>query len=54
MIGTTELIVAGVIVFLLFGGAIFARLTKQVVHAKREATNAVKELTKDESTENKA
>jgi len=43
MIGTTELIIGGVILFLLFGGAIFTRFLKQIMSAKKEVTKAVSE-----------
>ncbi len=39
MIGTTEMIIIGVIIFLLFGGVVFKRLIRQFKEVKDEIKN---------------
>lgn len=38
MIGTTEMIIVGVIIFLLFGGVVFKRLIRQFRDVKEEVS----------------
>lgn len=43
MISTTQIVIVGIIIFLLFGAAIFKRMFRQVVEAKKEVNKTVKE-----------
>jgi len=49
MIGTTQLVILGVIAFLLFGGVLFKRGLKQIVEAKKEVHKAFNDLETDDS-----
>lgn len=45
---TTQMVIAGIAVFLLFGSAIFKRFVKQSVEAKKEVSKAIKELSAED------
>ncbi len=51
MIGTTEMIIIGVIIFVLFGGVVFKRIIRQFKEVRDEVKNISEEEPKKKKNE---